>query len=74
MRYCVHTGAGCWYDAENERLDEGEPTRTVVINQAYVAAIAPTVRDRLVRAGIRLGGLLNQALGTEQREALHLKR
>jgi hypothetical protein len=71
VRYCVATDAGCWYDAQNQRLDQGEPERTVVVDRAYIEANAPTARDRLVKAGVRLGGLLNQVLGTEQREALH---
>jgi S1/P1 Nuclease len=72
--YCVRTDSGCWYDAQNQRLDHGEPERTVVVDDAYIEANAPTVSDRLVKAGVRVGGLLNQALGTEQREALHLNR
>ena len=72
--YCVAADSGCWYDAQNQRLDHGEPERTVPIDRAYIEANAPTVGDRLVKAGVRLGSLLNQALGTEQREALHLNR
>jgi hypothetical protein len=34
-----------------------------VIDQAYIETNTPAVRDRLVKAGIRLTGLLNQALG-----------
>ena len=72
--YCVRVEAGCWYDAQDQRLDHGEPERTVAVDRAYIEANAPAARDRLVKAGVRLGGLLNQALGTEQREALHLNR
>jgi S1/P1 Nuclease len=72
--YCVRTDSGCWYDAQNRRLDHGEPERKVLVDRAYIEANAPTVGDRLVKAGVRLGGLLNQTLGTEQREALHLSR
>jgi hypothetical protein len=63
--YCVRTEAGCWYDSANESLHQGEPERTVVVERAYIETHAPTVRDRLVKAGVRLGGLLSQALGKE---------
>jgi hypothetical protein len=36
-----------------------------VVERAYIETHAPTVRDRLVKAGVRLGGLLSQALGKE---------
>ena len=72
--YCVRTEFGCWYDAQNQRFDHGEPERTIVVDRAYIEANAPTVSDRLVKAGVRLGALLNQALGNQQREALHLDR
>lgn len=44
----------------------------VVVDRSYIEINTPTVRDRLVKAGARLGDLLNRALGTEQREALDL--
>jgi hypothetical protein len=60
---CIRTDAGCWYDTASERLDEDEPERTVVLERrAYIETNTPAVRDRLVKAGVRLGGLLNQAL------------
>jgi hypothetical protein len=34
-----------------------------VIDQAHIETNTPTVRDRLIKAAVRLGGLLNQALG-----------
>jgi hypothetical protein len=70
--YCVRTDAGCSYDTGTERLNEGEPERTVVVDRSYIETHTRTVRGRLVEAGVRLGGLLNQALGTKQREALDL--
>jgi len=72
--YCVRVDSGCWYDAQNQRLDHRKPERMAVIDRAYIETNTPTVRDRLVKAGVRLGDLLNQALGTEQREALHSNR
>jgi hypothetical protein len=53
--YCVRTQTGCRYDAQSQRLDHGEPERMVVIDRAYIEANTPTVGDRLVKAGVRLG-------------------
>lgn len=61
--YCARAGTGCWYHEDNERLDEGQPTRTIEIDRTYIETHAPTVREQLVKAGVRLAGLLNQALG-----------
>ena len=44
-------------------MDQGGPERTVVVDRPYIEINDPTVKDRLVKAGVRLGGLLNQALG-----------
>jgi S1/P1 Nuclease len=74
VRYCVPTDSSCWYDPGNKHLHHGEPEKVVVIDQGYIETNTPAVRDRLVKAGVRLGGLLNQELGTEQREALKLGR
>ena len=63
VQYCVGTETGCWHDADDERLDQGEPERIVVVDRSYIETNGPTVADRLVKAGIRLGGLLEQALG-----------
>jgi hypothetical protein len=63
VRYCAPTASGCWYDPGNKHLDQGEPKKVVVIDQAYIETNTPVVRDRLLRAAVRLGDLLNQALG-----------
>ena len=31
VQYCVGTDRGCWYDADSQRLNPGEPERTVVV-------------------------------------------
>jgi len=62
VQYCVGNGTGCWYSADNEHLDQGEPERTVVVDRPYIEINGPTVKNHLVKAGIRLGGLLNEAL------------
>ena len=63
FRYCVRSQTDCWYAADNARLDEREPQKTIVVDGAYIDTHTPVVRDRLVKAGVRLGGLLNRALG-----------
>ena len=40
---------------QNKRLDHGEPKKVVVIDRAYVATNTPIIRDRLVKAAVRLG-------------------
>ena len=62
VQYCVGTGAGCWYGPDNERLAQGDPEKIVMIERSYVQINIPTVRARLAKAGVRLGGLLNEAL------------
>jgi hypothetical protein len=60
--YCVRTDEECWYGPDNERLDAGEPERTVTIDRSYIEAQAPSVRNQLLKAGVRLRALLNEAL------------
>jgi hypothetical protein len=61
--YCVRTAAGCWYSSDHERLESGQPQRTVLVDGAYIEVSRPIVRDRLARAGVRLAGLLNGSFG-----------
>ncbi len=42
---------------------EGENEKVVIVNIAYLEQHVPFIRDRLKRAGIRLGHLLNTTLG-----------
>jgi len=42
---------------------EGEDEKVVIVDAAYLEQHVPFVRDRLKRAGIRLGNLLNTTLG-----------
>lgn len=51
------------YWAGNEQLEEGEAEKTVVVDDAYLEAHVGTVRERLKQAGVRLGLMLNRALG-----------
>jgi nuclease S1 len=52
--YCVRTNTRCWYDRDRERLEPGQPERTVLVDQAYIEANAPIVSGRLARAWVRL--------------------
>jgi hypothetical protein len=53
------------YAADNREFDEGEPNRIVVFDSAYLDRHAPVVRERIAKAGVRLAGLLNRALGDQ---------
>jgi S1/P1 Nuclease len=65
VRYCVKHESGCWYEEDNEILDVDEPRKVVTVDEAYMAAHLPTISQRLTQAGIRLGHLVNRALGGE---------
>ena len=41
----------------------GGPEKVVVVDDAYLDRNAPIVAERLKRAGVRLGHLLNTSLG-----------
>ena len=68
--YCVTIGDACWYEADNRKLDDGEPEKMLVANNAYLDMHAPVVRQRIAMAGVRLAGLLNRALGDQSPEAV----
>jgi hypothetical protein len=52
----------------NPELDEGEPEKDVLVGDGYLETHAPVVRERIAMAGVRLAGLLNQALGAPSPE------
>lgn len=54
--------AGCWYDPRNRTLDRGEPVRSFLVDRAYLRRHAPTVEERIRRAGVRLAALLDALL------------
>ncbi len=62
--YCVNKDGACWYAADNKELDRNEKRR-VVVDDAYVERQLPTIKERLTQAGVRLGHLLNHALGSQ---------
>jgi hypothetical protein len=51
-KYCIRQGAPC-----------DHPSGKVHVDDAYVAANAPIVKEQLQRAGVRLAHLLDAALG-----------
>ena len=58
-QYCFRHADGCWYSVD-ERQFSGTK-RKVEITAKYLEEEAPVVRERLKRAGIRLGAILNSA-------------
>jgi hypothetical protein len=63
VQYCVQVKGVCRYAQDNVELDGDEPERVVMVDEAYMEQHLPTIKRRLTQAGIRLGALLNQALG-----------
>jgi len=63
VQYCVRVGAKCFYQQGSETFSEGAAEKVVIVNVAYLEQHVPLVRERLTRAGIRLGHLLNATLG-----------
>ncbi len=57
LQYCVPHGDACWYSADARRFTGRK--RQVEITSRYLDEAAPAVRERLKRAGIRLGAILN---------------
>ena len=68
VEYCVMVDGACQYEAENRELDAGEPEKEVLVTNGYLDTHAPTVRRRIAMAGVRLAGLLNNALGAQSPE------
>jgi S1/P1 nuclease len=63
VAYCVTTAIGCLYEEDNETYDADEDKKVVTVDEAYMARHLPTITQRLTQAGVRLGALLNQAIG-----------
>lgn len=61
--YCVQTATGCAYDAGRAIYQTNSREKTVTMGRTYLEAHRAVIRDRLRRAGVRLGALLNLALG-----------
>lgn len=63
VEYCVQKNNECWYQAHNREFEPDEDKKVVNVNDAYMERHLPTIKLRLTQAGVRLGGLLNRALG-----------
>jgi hypothetical protein len=63
VEYCVKTTTGCRYEEDNETYDPDEVKKVVTVDEAYMTRHLPTIKQRLTQAGVRLGALLNRALG-----------
>ncbi len=61
VQYCIQKEGACWYATDQQQY-RGGAQRVVVVDDAYLDAQAAAVRDRLKRAGVRLGAILNTAL------------
>lgn len=66
-QYCILCSGACRYDDARLTLPYRGDQRSVDIDDAYVDAFAPVVRERLQRGGIRLEHLINQAFDREYR-------
>jgi hypothetical protein len=62
VKYCLQVNSTCQYAAQNATFEPEEPRRTVTVKTSYIATHAPTVRSRLLKAGVRLGHVLNGIL------------
>jgi hypothetical protein len=60
--YCVMVGPACQYSATQATLAQGQPQRSVRIDDAYMDLAMLVIQRRITQAGVRLGHLLNLAL------------
>jgi len=63
VEYCVKTTTDCRYEEDNATYAPDEVKKVVTVDEAYMARHLPTIQQRLTQAGVRLGALLNRALG-----------
>lgn len=56
--YCIMENGVCAYSETELTYDDG-PQRTVVTQDAYEDQFGPVVRERIKKAGVRLGAMLN---------------
>lgn len=63
VEYCVKRDGGCFYSDTIDWLGSHDPEKAVKVDDDYVARNSETVATRLKMAGVRLGALLNVALG-----------
>ena len=58
--YCVRKSGACWYSADKEQYANGDPQRSLLVDDDYLDRARPIVETRLKRAGIRLADALNR--------------
>ena len=63
VQSCVRAETKCVYDQGRDIFTLGEEEKVVKVDAVYLEQHIPFVCDRLNRAGIRLGNLLNTTLG-----------
>lgn len=63
VEYCIKKKGACWYAPDRLKLDRAGEIKVVVVDNAYMEQHLPVIRKRLMQAGIRLGYMLNLALG-----------
>ncbi|MGO6810153.1 S1/P1 nuclease [Rhizobium ruizarguesonis] len=61
--YCVLKGDVCQYDDNRVVYEEGQQTRSVVVDEAYLQHQSERVRTRLKMAGVRLAAVLDKIFG-----------
>jgi nuclease S1 len=67
VHYCIQKADACWYTPDEEAYHETEPRRMFTVDQEYMESELPAVKLRLQKAGVRLGHLLNDLLGSQDR-------
>jgi hypothetical protein len=60
--YCTWKQGACWYSPANKELTDGETLRSETIDMDYIKSHTPTVRQRVLQAGVRLAHLLDGLL------------
>ena len=58
--YCVRRQGACRYSEARREFAEGDPPRTLTVDDDYLDRARPIVESRLRRAGIRLADALNR--------------
>ncbi|TAZ35424.1 hypothetical protein ELH80_14140 [Rhizobium ruizarguesonis] len=61
--YCIRKGDVCQYDDNRVVYEDGQQTRSVMVDEAYLQRQSDRVRTRLKMAGVRLGAVLEKVFG-----------
>jgi len=60
--YCVQKDGECWYEEDRRALESDGTPKVIQMNDEYLDRFGPIAQTRIRQAGIRLGGLIEQAL------------